>query len=442
MGTIDIPTTTGTDNAPATGIPPIYSPGKAIFWSVILNAAFGAYLHSANWKALNEPERARRSRNWFYGSLFLFFLVTCSRPLGNVPGSQVFSLAPLPSQAQWESNMTTRGRAQCERDKKAIGEWKARGDSSPSPMGYYDSEGVFWNIFLYTNDPYWQDCAQVNEQAYRGVPPPPEAALPDNKYGYVFGNNGNVAGYWIFTEGLRIDFEKTQDGDSKTATFLLSEKGSFCTDPTPVAWTVSAGVSREVAYCVLAQINAETMGHAHRQRQDVLLEHLYGHVDQWVDGTYRAPNPFPDVPAAAGMYYFQPFMAGLTMRTLIAWHTVAPDAAAKQRAYDAVKRLATFIKNKAWDPNSKAFWYENYGPTMDQLPPKPGAPDLNMLIIPAYAWLYSIDRDPAWITFADQAFEGGVAGAWLDGQKQFNQSYTWSVDYVKWRGASAATNRR
>ena len=85
MGTSDISTTTGTDNAPATAIPPIYSPRKAIFWSVILNTAFGAYLHSANWKALNEPERASRSRDWFYGSLGLLFLMIAAA-IGNVRG--------------------------------------------------------------------------------------------------------------------------------------------------------------------------------------------------------------------------------------------------------------------------------------------------------------------------------------------------------------------
>jgi hypothetical protein len=66
-------------------------------------------------------------------------------------------------------------------------------------------------------------------------------------------------------------------------------------------------------------------------------------------------------------------------------------------------------------------------------PAKPGAPDLNLLIAPAYAWLYSRTGDTTYRDRGDQIFAGGVKGAWLDGSKVFNQNYMWSFDYVKWR---------
>ena len=66
-------------------------------------------------------------------------------------------------------------------------------------------------------------------------------------------------------------------------------------------------------------------------------------------------------------------------------------------------------------------------------PTKPGAPDLNLLIAPAFAWLYQRTGDTTYRDRGDQIFAGGVKGAYLDGAKQFNQSYMWSFDFVKWR---------
>ena len=40
--------------------------------------------------------------------------------------------------------------------------------------------------------------------------------------------------------------------------------------------------------------------------------------------------------------------------------------------------------------------------------------------------------DPKWRDRADAIFAGGVAGAFLGNPKQFNQSYRWSFDYVRW----------
>jgi hypothetical protein len=74
---------------------------------------------------------------------------------------------------------------------------------------------------------------------------------------------------------------------------------------------------------------------------------------------------------------------------------------------------------------------------MNEMPAKAGAPDLNMLILPMFGWLYSIDRNAGWISTGDAAFEGGVRGAWLGGIKQFNQNYTWSMEYIKWRESTA-----
>ena len=67
------------------------------------------------------------------------------------------------------------------------------------------------------------------------------------------------------------------------------------------------------------------------------------------------------------------------------------------------------------------------------------APDLNMLIAPAFAWLYKETGDAKYRDRGDQIFGGGVQHAWLDNGKQFNQNYRWSFDYIRLRPPSDPT---
>jgi hypothetical protein len=44
--------------------PPLWNPGAAANWSLVLSPAFGAFLLAKNWDALGEPKRARSQRIW------------------------------------------------------------------------------------------------------------------------------------------------------------------------------------------------------------------------------------------------------------------------------------------------------------------------------------------------------------------------------------------
>ena len=60
------------------------------------------------------------------------------------------------------------------------------------------------------------------------------------------------------------------------------------------------------------------------------------------------------------------------------------------------------------------------------------APDLSMLIMPWYAWLW---RRYGQLRFKDRALEllrSGLEHAWLAGPKQFNQSFLWSHEGLSW----------
>jgi hypothetical protein len=85
---------------------------------------------------------------------------------------------------------------------------------------------------------------------------------------------------------------------------------------------------------------------------------------------------------------------------------------------------------RAWIEEHQAFFYRADNPTG-------AAPGLNLLVAPAFAWVYLQTGDITYRDRGDKVFAGGVRGAYLDGGKQFSQNYRWSFDYVKWRTEAA-----
>jgi hypothetical protein len=284
-------------------------------------------------------------------------------------------------------------------------------------MTYYDAIRIFYQIADYTGDSSWNACALKARAAYRDE--------------YVIPNKAHVPGYWNFTTGPRMDYERTHDVRSKTAAIELSYNAAYTADVSPLSYSQDAGVSREVSYAILAYLDAEALGEPRRTRLAAQAAQALGHIDQWfISKTYRAPNPWAEIPAASGQYYIQPFMVGLNAQALIRYFEATGDA----RVLPAIKTALDAIWEKAWVSSDGAFWYQNWVPSPTYtFPAKPGAPDLNLLIAPAYAWVWQQTGDDKYRDRADQIFAGGVKRAWLDGVKQFNQSYMWSFAYVRWR---------
>jgi hypothetical protein len=57
---------------------PIWNPGAAACWSLLLSPIFGSILHMKNWHALGESTRAETSKRWAIGSTIFFLLVFLS----------------------------------------------------------------------------------------------------------------------------------------------------------------------------------------------------------------------------------------------------------------------------------------------------------------------------------------------------------------------------
>jgi hypothetical protein len=49
--------------------PALWNPNAAASWSLLFSPIFGAYLHTRNWEALGQPEKAARSKNWMIASI-------------------------------------------------------------------------------------------------------------------------------------------------------------------------------------------------------------------------------------------------------------------------------------------------------------------------------------------------------------------------------------
>lgn len=267
---------------------------------------------------------------------------------------------------------------------------------------YYDAQWIYYQIADYTKDDRWYGCAEKAERIYRDA--------------YAAPAGGRVAGYWNFTHGLTHSYLRTGDVASKNMAISISLNGAYARDNTPLYETADVSLSREVAYALHSYLNAELLGHPRRPRLITLANQALGHCDRW------AGDP------AVSM---RSFMVGLTAHALIAFTETTNDG----RVLPALMKTLERLWAVNWVPHRRAFKYETIGDT------NPAA-DLNLLIAPAYAWIYHRTGDRKWAERADEIFRGGVEGAYLSNQKQFNQNYRWSFDYVRWRSAPMAKSTR
>jgi hypothetical protein len=129
--------------------------------------------------------------------------------------------------------------------------------------------------------------------------------------------------------------------------------------------------------------------------------------------------------------FMQPFMVGLVSEALILYHRKTGDA----RVLPAIRRAMDYLWNHLWVSGEESFLYIDRAVDSEggQGAVKP-APDLNLLIAPAFAWVYAQTGDVTFLQRGDAIFAGGVRRAANDyNAKQFNQNYRWSFAYVAWR---------
>lgn len=297
-------------------------------------------------------------------------------------------LPPLASLTKYNERMIAKGKVQLgNRDAILVASmWEGN-------AWYYDGTRVAYQIADYTGDKSFAGYAQNPLDVYRP---------------YVIGNDGHIKGWYSFAQGLRMHFDRTGDEASKQAVITLAN-GS---DKAKTEDVAPESMSRELAYAIDVLLQAEKLGQPRYARLAEYVDLSLGHCDQWF-----VQEKFGTM---------KPFMFALTAEALIKWHEATKDP----RVLPALKLGADWIWAKAWVAADRSFVYE----VTPGQPLGKGEPDLNLLIVPVFGWLYTQTGDRSYIDKGDQIFTGGVDGAWLDDGKHFNQNYRWSMDYLKWRG--------
>jgi len=117
-----------------------------------------------------------------------------------------------------------------------------------------------------------------------------------------------------------------------------------------------------------------------------------------------------------------PYMTGMLHEAFAEYyHWISPDP----RIPPAVKAALDWEWNNMWVAGDQALKYRESSTS--------GSPDLNGLEINGYGWYYMISRDPTYLDRGEALFKGLVERSWIDGIKQFNQSYRSSYRYLYYR---------
>jgi hypothetical protein len=163
-----------------------------------------------------------------------------------------------------------------------------------------------------------------------------------------------------------------------------------------------------------------------RQALDAFLTH------QSPDGAYRYPGQ---------CNASNNFQTGLFNDALIRyWEEFEKDP----RIVDAIRRNTDWMWATQWVASGSGFKYSEAACT------KPGAgateapaPDLNLLMVNAFGFLFQQLGDPKYLIHGDQVFRLGIQHAWLganalQGNKQFNQQYRSAYRYLYYRQGPGA----
>lgn len=266
---------------------------------------------------------------------------------------------------------------------------------------YYDGARVYYNAANFFQDQKWESCAKLVLNTYKS---------------YILESDGNIPGWRVFPHGLYEHYLRTGDRSSRQAILLLAEHSAFAN----TSGGANAELSRETAYLIHTFLITQQLGLQSFDAQlDKAITHAREHLRQWV--------------RFQGAEYAKPFMMGLTFEALISAHEEKSDPHIPM----IVQEAADWLWESGWNPSRRSFPYLICAPNSSysecEVPSIPFAPDLNLLIAPAYAWLYTVTGESRYAEMADRIFSGGVAQADLSGGKRFSQNYRWSNHYLRWR---------
>lgn len=317
---------------------------------------------------------------------------------------------PLTMLPQWTAAAAKYGALHCTAAETAT--W------AESTVAYYDGTRVYYNLADMPgfNAATWNPCAAMVEAAYAT---------------YVNNAGGHIPGYHVFPLGLALKFQRTADVAARQTLTSILANSPYTLWP-DASYVVDWSVSREISYAIEANLVDQSLGGTPNPHFQDLVETLFGHFDQWFVSK-NAP-------------FAQPFMVPLGAEALIAYYDKTGDV----RVPPMLQLAADQIWANSWSAACQCFGYFQDDITQPGYGTSSAASnDLNGLIAPLYGWVFKQTGLEKYRTEGDQIFNatmgsdngvsnGTVVGVWLDGGKQFSQTYRWSWKYVEWTGRTVS----
>ena len=264
---------------------------------------------------------------------------------------------------------------------------------------------------------------------------------------YVIANNYGVASWWSMPKGIAALYLKTGNKAALTAIGKIADnmvnpwntefnwKNLF--DPKQAEGREQARTLEALTMAILLdaksvgvpniQANGEDWGVSGGNDFRALAKSL---VNKILTATnFQKPNGSrPNFVEGGTAAVDKPFMNGIMNDALIDYfYMVEPDP----RIAPFIKKNLDFMWANEWNATAKAFQYiDKMAPGITDKTLVNPAPDLNMLVVNGFGFVYQQMGLAIYKYRGDLVFEGGVAGNWLEGSKQFNQKYARSCRYV------------
>jgi hypothetical protein len=304
--------------------------------------------------------------------------------------------------------------------------WRATG-AAWEQGNYYDRAKIDYAMWSITGNDVYRDHANGIALSYRG---------------YLESGSYLVQPHWAMMKGLALHSISTGDEASRKAVGQVADLYAGWGYFNKLSTSEIDGriKARTLEAILLAkEINAPSIGTAGgfaggndwtARAREALNKILAG---QRADGTYGSTWS-EDLALDGSGYVIRPFMEGLINDTLIDYYLCFEKDA---RILGAVKRNIDALW-QFWDATKQGFLYNSKETAMERRSAVP-APDANNLIVEGFGFVYAMTGDGLYKQRGDAVFAGGVKKAYLNGQKQFNQQYTASYNYLALTNPDLAT---
>ena len=282
-----------------------------------------------------------------------------------------------------------------------------------SGANYYDRALIYYAFWVRTANPAYFNRANLLALNYR--------------VNYLEANRYASSPHWSQPEGLEQHYLLTGDESSRFAIARLAEQFMPLNlgDTLNIPWTETRIQARALQAIYLAwRLDA----------QGPKKLNLTAALDRKLKHTLGTQRPDGSTGWPVTCYQSLNYMHGLLNDQLINIYT---NYRADSAIFTHVKRNVDYLWRTQWVPRANAFknlsgrcQRNAQGEDVGGMNP---TPDLNMLFVTGFGWLYQQTGDVSYRQAGDQVFEGGVKGAYWPGSKQFNQTFTSSFKYLALR---------